>query len=443
MGIFNFLKNKKEPAGEYTLFTLMNTYAEYINLFIGMQQQGNYAPISAYQKQNGELTGYLFVNGEETYTLSAGEAVERMKSDLTAKLNNGEIISYTILYHSQFQNDDNHHLATADEELKAISIVYGSAQNLYGAIGLPYHFEEESVRYQGFPMFTQEENNILFSAKLKDGKDYFQERVEIKSEIIQNEAGLNIKKTNIADLSNTWCGIFGFDHYRNKDGHTILTQHFTWLLTQPPILVKEDLKIFAARFGAIQFKVICVNDHPVTIMPVVETGSYTDVENKEINEWEHVQNTEAIITGGGRDTFGIKYFATDYAEHRQRYLSTKKLDIRLSGIIYVLDLYTGSASDTKTTFSEDFSAYMPNKEMESSACFDFVGILEDFRETVVFDDGSLTGYILSIRLINNPDIKDFFTIDMYVTAENMRFAPPFEKGMHLTGMFQLQGQIRS
>ena len=443
MGIFNFLKGKKEPDGAYTLFNLVNRYSEYINLFIGMQQQGNYAPISAYQEQNGELTGYLFVNGEETYTLSAGEAVERMKSDLTAKLNNGEIISYTILYHSQFQNDDNHQLATADEELKAISIVYGSAQNLNGTIGLPYRFEEENVLYGGFRVFTQEENNILFSAKLKEGKDYFQERVEIKSEIIQNEAGLNIKKTNVADLSNTWCGIFGFGRYRNGDGHTLLREHFAWLLTQAPVLVKDNVKIFSAGVDAIRFKVVCVDDQPVTIIPVVVTGKYIDVENKEINEWEHVQNTEAIITGGGRDTFGIKYFATDYAENRQQYHSIKKLDIRLSGIIYVLDRYTGSGNETEVQFSEDFSAYMPNKEMESSACFDFVGILEDFRETTVFDDRSVTGYILTIRLINNPDVKDFFTIDMYVTAENMRFTPVFEKGMHLTGMFQLQGRINT
>ena len=41
---------------------------------------------------------------------------------------------------------------------------------------------------------------------------------------------------------------------------------------------------------------------------------------------------------------------------------------------------------------------------------------------------------------DHPEIPDCFTIDMYVTPENMRFTE-LKKGMHLTGMFQLQGQI--
>ena len=37
-------------------------------------------------------------------------------------------------------------------------------------------------------------------------------------------------------------------------------------------------------------------------------------------------------------------------------------------------------------------------------------------------------------------MKDFFTIDIFVTQENMRFTE-LQKGMKLTGMFQLQGEI--
>ena len=74
------------------------------------------------------------------------------------------------------------------------------------------------------------------------------------------------------------------------------------------------------------------------------------------------------------------------------------------------------------------------------ACFDFIGELEDFRETTLLSDNSLKAYIMKVRLITNPDMKDFFTIDMYVTPENMRFKE-LRIGMKLTGMFQMQGQI--
>lgn len=83
---------------------------------------------------------------------------------------------------------------------------------------------------------------------------------------------------------------------------------------------------------------------------------------------------------------------------------------------------------------------MPNNDLPGYACFDFIGQLEDFKETFFLDNNNQKGYLMNIRLITNSDMKDFFTIDMFVTPENMRFKK-LTKGMKLTGMFQMQGQI--
>ena len=84
--------------------------------------------------------------------------------------------------------------------------------------------------------------------------------------------------------------------------------------------------------------------------------------------------------------------------------------------------------------------YLPSQDLTDYACFDFIGHLEDFRETKLLQDDSLLGYILKMRLITKPGEENFFTIDMYVTTENMRFKA-LEKGMKLTGLVQMQGEI--
>ena len=175
-------------------------------------------------------------------------------------------------------------------------------------------------------------------------------------------------------------------------------------------------------------------------MPVIKTDYVLDVVNKEINEWENIENLEAIITGNGRDTFGLTYFATDYAENREKYLSKKEHKMKISGIAFVLDISKADDSDGEIKYSEDFTMYIPNNDLPNYACFDFIGQLEDYRETFFLESNSQKGYLMKVRLITNPDIKDFFTIDIFVTPENMRFKE-LTKGMKITGMFQMQGQI--
>jgi len=57
------------------------------------------------------------------------------------------------------------------------------------------------------------------------------------------------------------------------------------------------------------------------------------------------------------------------------------------------------------------------------------------------EDNLIEGNILKIRLINYEDDKDFFTIPMFINKDNMRLSN-LEKGIKISGAFQLQGEIK-
>ncbi len=446
MGIFDFLKNKKDNSKESEgtksdLFLSINKYSEYIVSFLGMQTQGNYAPISAFEKPNGEIVGFLYIMGKDnSYSLSAEEVIVKMEERFEKQLANKEILSYSILYHSQFDNNDNHKIANSVEELKAISISYNFENMEKGQLGLPYYFEGETVKFKNFNKLTPEENNLIFNTKTIKGKNYFQEINEITPPSFENKVGIKIKKANNQELSNTWCGIFGFETYRKPNGGRILQEYFAQAITKEPKLKNNNLSISEIEFQDVNFKTITHNEEPISILPVVKTNYKLNFETKEIVEWENVDNLEAIISGSGRDTFGLWYLATDYAENKEKYQSQKNIDLNLSGIAFVLDIYKEEKSDSEPKYSKNFTTYMPNNDLPNYACFDFIGQLEDFKESNLLEDKSLKGYLLNVRLITNTDVKDFFTIDIFVTKENMRFSE-LQKGMKLTGMFQLQGRI--
>ena len=450
MGIFDFFKNKKDSVSnnedvasqfeKSEFFQAIQKYKDYIVLFIDMQLQGNYAPISAFEKPNGEIVGFLYVIGsDDSYSLSAEDAILKMEERFEKQLADNDILSYSILYHSQYNNDNNHTIAKQDDEFKGISIAFHFKDLLKGKIGMPYYFEGDELKFRGFTDLTAQENNILFNATPIAGKDYFAEREEVLPPTYENEIGVVIKKANTKNLSHTWCGVFGFESYRKSDGSNIIAQYFALVKTQGLKSQKNNLSFSEIEFQDLNFKAISQNENPITMFPVVKTDFSLDFETKEIVEWENVANLEAIISGRGRDTFGLWYFATDYAENKERYFSQKHININLSGIIFVLDIHEEDPN-SEIKYSEDFTMYMPNNDLPNYACFDFIGQLEDYRESNFGENATRKNYLLEVRLITHSEMKDFFTIPMFVTQENMRFSE-LKKGMKLTGMFQLQGRI--
>ncbi|MDR3695067.1 hypothetical protein [Mucilaginibacter sp.] len=424
------------------LFDFIFKYSEYVVRYLNMMFQGNHSPIAAYEKNNGDLIGYLFVAEDMSYNLSVEQVIEKMEVEFEKRISDSAISSWVIFYHSEFNDDDNHKVAGSSSKTRAITAKYSLGNNT-GFIGIPYILTGDQVKYKGFSGFSKEQNAQILSVQLTKGKDYFQEKVEIKPEIHENEVGIKIKKVNNGSLGNMWGGVFGFE--RLHKSNQILLEYMALVSAMGLKRTVPNAAISEMKYKDVVFRAVkSTDDSTRTAYPVIKSNFCIDVINKQINEWENSDNLEAVICGAGRDTFGITYFATDYAENKSVYHSSPKLDMTFSAILFVLTVRDDKEETilpNGASFAEDFAAYMPHKELGEFGCYDFIGILEDFYQNDILEDNMIEGYILKIRLINYEDIKDFFTIPMFINKDNMRLSN-LEKGMKISGAFQLQGEIK-
>lgn len=376
--------------------------------------QGNRAPFAAYEKPDGTITGFLYVNGEDlSYSLGADDVVKQLHARFQPELAAGRIRSYIVVYH--YINDDGS---------GSIEIAHNA-----GTISLPYTYEDDSVSYTSFVNFTKEENAAIFQTQVtRDSEALFADRAEIVSPVSATAIGQKLTWSNTLTTGNVWSGILGFTTYQEAKGVQTVQALFAQALANAPV-VKDGVSVHRTDFDAVSFQLTAVEGVLTkTFIPVIKTDLVVSVENKEIMEWANAANLEAVIAGTGKDHFDVRYFATDYAQHKALYTSQMKRDMRLSGLVYVLDTFDKSAG-----YSEDFTGYFPNSDLAKAGCFDFIGQLEDFRETTVLGKA----YIMRVRLLTSP--VDF-VIDMYVVPENMRFGE-LKRGMKITGMVQLMGEI--
>jgi len=425
----------EEPKTVNKEFEKIKIYNDYIVYSIALQLRGEYTPISAFEKENGEVEGFAYMVTEDAYALAPQQAIAQMEEKFENELQEGKIKSYMILYHSQFDNNDNHNPATKEDEFKAISLSYHFEGSDKAKTGLPYIFENQNVTYKGFAAFSHEENNEIMNHQLVDGKDYFPNTEGIAAPEITNEAGIIIRKSNVHNLVNTWSGVFGHENFQTKD----YGQYLTTVLMQSTVTDSSDEDKSKTEFEDVRFKTI-VTDELSTIIPEVKTNYTLDFETRSIREWENALNLQAIVAGPARETFGVWFFATDYAENRNTYMAQPHLKVNISGIIFILDVHTNMDLPDGTKMSEDFTTYAPSQDLPNYACFDFIAQVVDYKETELLEDGSVKGYILKLKLITNEENEDFFTIDAFVNKENMRFETP-TKGMKVTGALQLQGKI--
>lgn len=424
------------------LFNFIFKYREYVVRYLNMMFQGNNSPIAAYEKTNGDLIGYLFVAEDMSYNLSVEQVIEKMEVEFEKRLNDNIISSWVIFYHSEFNDNKNHKVANSSSKTRAITAKYRSGNDI-GFIGIPYSLTGDEVKYKGFSGFSKEQNAQILSVQLTKGKDYFQEKVEIKPEIHENEAGIKIKKVNNGSLGNMWGGIFGFERL-NKSSQ-ILLEYMAFMFMKKNLKRNTvDVSIYEVNYGDVIFRGIkTIDDSRRTFLPAIKATNCIDVINKQVNVWENSDNLEAVISSSGRDTFSVTYFATDYAENKATYHTSPKLDIEFSGILFVLHERDNKEAVLRygTVLAEDFAPYMPHKDLAEFGCYDFMGILEDFYQNDILENNMIKAYILKIRLTNYEGIEDFFTIPMFISKDNMKLSN-LEKGMKLTGAFQLLGEIK-
>ncbi|MDQ1855573.1 hypothetical protein [Chryseobacterium sp. WLY505] len=410
-------------------------YNDYIVYSIALQLRGEYTPLSAFEKENGEVEGFAYMVTEDAYALSPQQAIAQMEEKFESELQEGKIKSYVILYHSQFDHNGNHTPAIQEGEFKGISLAYHFAGDEKKKTGLPYVFENQNITYKGFAEFSHEENNAIMNHQLIEGQNYFQNTEGIAAPETTNEAGIIIRKSNVHNLMNTWSGIFGHQNFQTKDYGQYLNAILTQTESSDPSM---DIKS-KTEFDGVRFKTI-VTPELSMIVPEVTTDYTLDFETRSIREWENALNLQAIVAGPARETFGVWFFATDYAENRNTYMTQPHLKVNVSGILFILDIHTNTDLPDGNKMSEDFTTYAPSQDLPNYACFDFIGQVVDFKETELLEDGSVKGYILKLKLITNEEREDFFTIDAFVNKENMRFETP-TKGMKVTGALQLQGKI--
>lgn len=427
------IPSQPQPVNEN--YEKIKTYNDYIVYSIALQLRGEYTPIAAFEKENGEIEGFVYMVTEDAYALPVHEAISKMEEKFENELKEGKVRSYMILYHSQFDNNDNHSPATQEGEFKAISLSYHFKGADKAKTGLPYIFENETVTYKGFAEFSHEENNGIMNHQLIDGRDYFTNTEGIAAPETTNEAGIIVRKSNVHNLVNTWSGIFGHENFQTKD----YGQYLSTVLMQSTVADPLGESKSKTEFEDVRFKTI-VTDELSTIIPEVKTDYTLDFETRSVREWENALNLQAIVAGPARNTFGVWFFATDYAENRNAYLTQPHLNINISGVVLILDAHQDTDLPDGTKMSEEFTTYMPSQTLPNYACFDFIAKVVDFKETTLLEDRSVKGYILKLKLITHEESEDFFTIDAFVNKENMRFEN-LTKGMKVTGAVQLQGKI--
>lgn len=287
----------------------------------------------------------------------------------------------------------------------------------------------------------------FFKKKENTKKNDLKEKVHTTTDIIEeteSKSEIDIVLDDQGSHGDNFGSLLGFHLVNSQDGSQFINEMVVLSSIQEPIYKNNTLNISEVDFKEtggdlelIKIRTIKSKDKIISAFPYLKTIYMLPFETKQIIEWSHVGKLEAEIIGGGRDTFGFGFFATDYAINKNEYKSNKKININVSAFGLVLDKSDLTEfGDTKV--SPDFATYMPNSDIPRPTYYDFIGTLNHFKEYKLTKD--IQGYILNIKLINQEDQPDFFTIDMFINRENMRITK-LNDGMKVSGVLWFQGEI--
>jgi hypothetical protein len=439
-GIKENIINQPETKIIKADFQEFKKYSEYVISAITLQYQNSFAPISAYEDLDGAIKGFLYIISGKTgrYSFSPDEAVFKMKERFEGLLNEKKIKSYIIGYHSQFNNDDNYALAT-EGNFRAITFYCNFGKGLINMINLPYDYNDGKLGYSPIPELSEEESDAVLRTQMEQGKQYYSEREEIKPPSTVNEYGIEIERANDGRLGDLWAGVLGFERLSQADEYFI-PQLIAAIYVSGEIKVSSEVEVKDSEDDFIDLRSIEEKRKEVrSAFPVIKTNKSIDVNIRTVSEWEHMDNIEAIIYGSGKDTFGITFFATDYSYNKEKYKTSKNLNIQLSGILLHVEEHKVDSDSEDFTMAENFTGYFPNQEVNYLGGFDFIGIVKNIRQVSISNVILIEGFMLEVQLITHPDDDDYFVVEMFLNKENTELS--IEKGMKITGLFLLQGRI--
>ncbi|MFK7971888.1 MAG: hypothetical protein AB8F95_16090, partial [Bacteroidia bacterium] len=156
------------------------------------------------------------------------------------------------------------------------------------------------------------------------------------------DASIELVATEQGSHGDNWGGLIGFGFLQSTEGQ-LINEYMTLSSMMEPVLSKGNVDIHQAIFEKemgnkdVGIRTLKSGKSLLSAYPYLRTSYTVPFEIKQIIEWAHMGNLEAEIKGGGRDTFGFGFFATDYAVNSDLYKSTPRLNIKVSAIGFVLD----------------------------------------------------------------------------------------------------------
>lgn len=177
----------------------------------------------------------------------------------------------------------------------------------------------------------------------------------------------------------------------------------------------------------------------IIAFPYLKTNRYDTFQILSIQEWSDVYNLEAVITVSYQDKMGIKFFATDYALHADKYRTAAPIQINITGLGYfieeidlnsVQEQLMGAISakvPTVNKISENFCCLMPQQE---SATYSFIGKIKQFEKYLL---GETSGYLITLNV--TPD----YELTFFIADFNLRTEPAVNKAIY--GVVWLTGTL--
>ncbi len=239
--------------------------------------------------------------------------------------------------------------------------------------------------------------------------------------------------------------LLGFERFSGPAVQQKVKIMMALAVVQQPIMRNNEIAIANVSFEGLEkvndapmIRSILLDKKTVSGYPYLPGGSVITFETKKIIEWEYLDGIEADIEGGGQDTFGIGFFATDYAVKKDFYKIHRKLNIRLSAFAYTIQNFKPDPADERS-LSNDFAGFFPYKDLNSFSYFDFVGTVLSFKQIQIEPDN--TAFIIRTKLINDDTNPDLLVISIFVNEANMQLSNALSIGMSITGLLWFQGEI--
>lgn len=240
-------------------------------------------------------------------------------------------------------------------------------------------------------------------------------------------------------------GMFGFERLQEGNAGDVINAMMAIALTKSSeddeleLLQIPFTEMEATATGEAGVGVLTMGEQMISAFPYLKPTRAMPFTTKDIHRWQNVNNLEADIVGNGKDTFGLGFFATNWAARKEDFYAQQRIEIKLSAILFVVRNFVPEPPEEgQPGFAPDFCGYFPHQDLPGDTYYDFIGMLREVKEVTI--PGG-TGYLLELQLINQEDDPDLFVVEAFANADNVQMEEMPKVGDHVTGTLWFQGEI--